>query len=138
MNGLYGLAISGIAGSGAQWVQASSGAGATDNWPSNGTGGSTATSTSSVLSGARSVLLYGILITANAAAGTVNMGPGSPAGGAFLASNTLRIALPNTITNQWIPFGPEGIVYTASDANVSLRFAAGAGITAILIFKKLA
>jgi hypothetical protein len=129
------LSLSRIAGSGCQFVVATSGASAIQWYASSTYASGTATATASILYGATDVVIYGLLILKNSAAGNVTAGPG--VSGSPIAS--LRYTIPNTMTTgQWISYGPEGVRYTAADANIGLRFGAGADLTCALVFKKLA
>lgn len=129
-----GLAITGLAGSGAHFISGTS-AGATVHVWASALGAMTTTNTASMFYGKTRMLLYG-MYAVNASAGAINAGPGGATAGTFLASNSLRFSIPAGFAG-WISFGPEGLVYSAADANVGLRIASSTGLYAVLVVKPL-
>jgi hypothetical protein len=136
------LSASNLSSSGAQWCTATTTGGTVTFWPTDGVGGSTVTSSSSLLLNAKKVLVYGFYISANTAA-AVTVGPSDSAGAAYSSNAGAGLRLTLTGVTGWVPYGPEGVLLTpyggATSINAGLRFtnALVGTISVSMIFKWL-
>ena len=117
-----------IYSSGGQWVL---GTAAADVWP-NTILGASGTAATSLLLGAKCVLIIGIYVS-TAAAVNADIIVSDSVGAVTVITGLTR----SCAATGYIPFGPKGVRYERADsANVGIRL--GAGAVATLFYRKLA